>query len=261
MGKINNQVIEIRNWLNSDRNYNDGVFLYNKYGNNDSLKRIFPGREKFQAQKLAYELAKLAGFSFSDFLKDQVIQEEVTPVSPQKNTTENNEDTGLTGQTNRKMIEYPPLIRRVIHEMSRLYNDRSMLKTQQNAIPDENTPANVEKRKNLVDMIEALSGRIQLLFEAKKAYLERGIIPDENALFPPEESKQSIEELQTRLKNLRSYISKDKNILVYQRETRQEKPNPMPDSPKKERILKRIEKNEKEVQELEKRIKDATDNN
>ena len=126
MGKINNQVIEIRNWLNSDRNYNDGVFLYNKYGNNDSLKRIFPGREKFQAQKLAYELAKLAGFSFSDFLKDQVIQEEVTPVSPQKNTTENNEDTGLTGQTNRKMIEYPPLIRRVIHEMSRLYNDRSM---------------------------------------------------------------------------------------------------------------------------------------
>lgn len=35
----------------------------------------------------------------------------------------------------------------------------------------------------------------------------------------------------------------------------------MPDSPKKERILKRIEKNEKEVQELEKRIKDATDNN
>ena len=188
MGKINNQVIEIRNWLNSDRNYNDGVFLYNKYGNNDSLKRIFPGREKFQAQKLAYELAKLAGFSFSDFLKDQVIQEEVTPVSPQKNTTENNEDTGLTGQTNRKMIEYPPLIRRVIHEMSRLYNDRSMLKTQQNAIPDENTPENVEKRKNLVDMIEALSGRIQLLFEAKKAYLERGIIPDENALFPPEES-------------------------------------------------------------------------
>lgn len=145
--------------------------------------------------------------------------------------------------------------------MSRLYNDRSMLKTQQNAIPDENTPENVEKRKNLVDMIEALSGRIQLLFEAKKAYLERGIIPDENALFPLEESKQSIEELQTRLKNLRSYISKDKNILVYQRETRQEKPNPMPDSPKKERILKRIEKNEKEVQELEKRIKDATDNN
>ena len=82
------------------------------------------------------------------------------------------------------MIEYPPLIRRVIHEMSRLYNDRSMLKTQQNVIPDENTPENVEKRKNLVDMIEALSGRIQLLFEAKKAYLERGIIPDENALFP-----------------------------------------------------------------------------
>ena len=110
-------------------------------------------------------------------------------------------------------------------------------------------------------MIEALSGRIQLLFEAKKAYLERGIIPDENALFPLEESKQSIEELQTRLKNLRSYISKDKNILVYQRETRQEKPIPMRDSPKKERILKRIEKNEKEVQELEKRIKDATDNN
>lgn len=136
-----------------------------------------------------------------------------------------------------------------------------MLKVQQNNIPDENTPENIEKRKNLVDVIEALSGRIQLLFEAKKAYLEKGIIPDENALFPREEPEPSIEELQTRLKNLRSYISKDKNILVYQRETRQEKPNPMPDSPKKERILKRIEKNEKEVQELEKRIKDATDNN
>ena len=55
MGKINNLVIEIRNWLNSDRNYNDVVFLYNIYVYNDSLKRIFTGREKFQAQKLAYE--------------------------------------------------------------------------------------------------------------------------------------------------------------------------------------------------------------
>ncbi len=261
MGKINNQVIEIRNWLNSDRNYNDGVFLYNKYGNNDSLKRIFPGREKFQAKKLAYELAKLAGLSFSDFLKGHVDQEEVLPASPEENTPGIKEGVNPAGETNRKGIEYPPLVRRVIHEMSRLYNDRSMLKVQQNNIPDENTPENIEKRKALVDMIEALSGRIQLLFEAKKAYLEKGIIPDENALFPPEEPEPSIEELQTRLKNLRSYISKDKNILTYQRETRQEKPNPMPDSPKKERILKRIEKNEKEVQEIEERIKNATDNN
>lgn len=85
MGKINNQVIEIRNWLNSDRNYNDGVFLYNKYGNNDSLKRIFPGREKFQAKKLAYELAKLAGLSFSDFLKDHVAKKRYYP-PPQEKT-------------------------------------------------------------------------------------------------------------------------------------------------------------------------------
>lgn len=258
MGKINNKIIEIRNWLKSDRNYDDGVFLYNKYGNNDNLKRIFPGREKFQAKKLAYELAKLAGLSFTDFLKDQVNPEEESPVAPATKESELPAKNDITGETNRKMQEYPPLIRRIINESSRLYNDRSMLKKQQNNVPDENTPENIAKREELIGMIEYLSTRLDSLHEAKRAYLEDGISPDENTLFPPEDKEESVEELQKRIKNLRSYIAKDNNILNYQRETRQEKPNPLPDSPKREKILKRIEKNEREIKEIEEKINDAT---
>ena len=96
MGLIKNQQIEITNWLNSDRNYDDGVFLYQKYGKNPVLKRLFPGREKFQAEKLAYELGKLIGLGFNQTLESQEPDNKHVPDSGSDETTPNPTNTQLT---------------------------------------------------------------------------------------------------------------------------------------------------------------------
>ena len=96
MGLIKNQQIEITNWLNSDRNYDDGVFLYQKYGKNPVLKRLFPGREKFQAEKLAYELGKLIGLGFNQTLEIQEPDNKHYTDSGSEETTTNTTKTQTT---------------------------------------------------------------------------------------------------------------------------------------------------------------------
>lgn len=210
MGLIKNQQIEITNWLNSDRNYDDGVFLYQKYGKNPVLKRLFPGREKFQAEKLAYELGKLIGLGFNQTLESQEPDNKQVPDSGSDETTPNPTNTQLTdkaetfadkaesfaedaedfanaAEEHKNSAEefseeakqaanetkefadkakaaaetlgamtagdpvpagnYPPVINRIIAEFSRLYNERGMLKKQENDTPDENTPENYRKNR------------------------------------------------------------------------------------------------------------------
>ena len=116
MGLIKNQQIEITNWLNSDRNYDDGVFLYQKYGKNPVLKRLFPGREKFQAEKLAYELGKLIGLGFNQTLESQEPDNKQVPDSGSDETTPNPTNTQLTDKAetfadkvSQKMLKILPM--------------------------------------------------------------------------------------------------------------------------------------------------------
>ena len=244
MGLIKNQQIEITNWLNSDRNYDDGVFLYQKYGKNPVLKRLFPGREKFQAEKLAYELGKLIGLGFNQTLESQEPDNKQVP------------DSG-SDETN-----YPPVINRIIAEFSRLYNERGMLKKQENDTPDENTPENIETRRKIIEKIESISARMDILYAAKKAYLEKDIVPDEKELYPvpnqqaasdPTDSGQLI----IKRNNLRSSITRAKNQLEYQSQKKADKPNPMPDCPKRRELEVRIAEKEKELAEIEAKLNDA----
>lgn len=283
MGLIKNQQIEITNWLNSDRNYDDGVFLYQKYGKNPVLKRLFPGREKFQAEKLAYELGKLIGLGFNQTLESQEPDNKQVPDSGSDETTPNPTNTQLTdkaetfadkakaaAETLGAMTagdpvpagNYPPVINRIIAEFSRLYNERGMLKKQENDTPDENTPENIETRRKIIEKIESISARMDILYAAKKAYLEKDIVPDEKELYPvpnqqaasdPTDSGQLI----IKRNNLRSSITRAKNQLEYQSQKKADKPNPMPDCPKRRELEVRIAEKEKELAEIEAKLNDA----
>lgn len=246
---MNNAHIEISSWLNSERNYEDGVYLYDRYGRNQQLKRLFPGRKERYADKLAYELGKLIGIGFKT--------EDAAPVALQ-----NIETIGAVAEnTPVPAGSYPAIINRVIAEYSRLYNERSMLKNQQNAVPDENTQENIAKRKKLIDQIDSLSVRMEILYQAKKAYLESGVIPSEDKLFPAKAPLiQSLEELpkdklmQMR-NNLRSQITRIKNQLEYQSSKKAKELNPMPECPKRKELEQRITDREKELAEIEEKLR------
>ena len=157
---------------------------------------------------------------------------------------------------------YPPVINQIIAEFSRLYNERGMLKKQENDTPDENTPENIETRRKIIEKIESISARMDILYAAKKAYLEKDIVPDEKELYPvpnqqtasdPTDSGQLI----IKRNNLRSSITRAKNQLEYQSQKKADKPNPMPDCPKRRELEVRITEKEKELAEIEAKLNDA----
>lgn len=328
MGQMNNAQIEITNWLNSERNYADGVYLYEKYGKNPQLKRLFPGHQQRYEKKLAYELGKVIGIGFNEKPENCTpLDNGVTPsVTSPENNGENAQDNGKENaerveaasdqagenadraeneadraeeqaeraeeQANKaeeqaeraeefagkletatatigaiakgEAIEnaaYPPIINRIIAESSRLYNERGLLKKQQNAVPDENTPENVSRRKTLIGQIDDISVRLEVLYKAKAAYLEGGQIPDEKVLFPVaqagiEEETDPVKLLQKR-NNLRSQVTRARNMLDYQTQSKGKTPNPMPKCPKRTELEERIKEKEKEIAELEAKLKDA----
>ncbi len=290
-------------WLNSERNYTDGVALYIQYGKNPHLKQILPGREKFYSRKLVYELGKLIGISFKQFQEKEILDDTEESVNLQQakeaandaeshageaeehaDRAENAKDEALRAADEAKEAadkaktaaetlgavaagepvqagNYPHVINRIIAESSRLYNERSMLKKQQNTIPDENTPENIEKRRAIIQVIESLSDRLDVLYTAKKAYLENNIVPDAQQLFPPS-GRIPLPETDTgqliiKRNNLRSSITRAKNMLEYQSQKKGSKPNPMPDCPKRGELEKRIADKEKELAEIETTLKNA----
>lgn len=255
-------------WLNSERNYTDGVALYIQYGKNPHLKQILPGREKFYSRKLVYELGKLIGISFKQFQEKEILDDTEESVNLQQ--AKEAADKAKTAAETLGAVaagepvqagNYPHVINRIIAESSRLYNERSMLKKQQNTIPDENTPENIEKRRAIIKAIESISDRLDVLYTAKKAYLENNIVPDEQQLFPPS-GRIPLPETDTgqliiKRNNLRSSITRAKNMLEYQSQKKGSKPNPMPDCPKRGELEKRIADKEKELAEIETTLKNA----
>lgn len=295
----------ITKWLNSERNYTDGVALYIQYGKNPHLKQILPGREKFYSRKLVYELGKLIGITIKQFQEKEILDDIEEPVNLQQakeaandaeshageaeeyaDRAENAKDEALQAADEAKEAadkaktaaetlgavaagepvpagNYPHVINRIIAESSRLYNERSMLKKQQNTIPDENTPENIEKRKTIIKNIESISDRLDVLYTAKKAYLENNIVPSEQQLFPESGQKNISEsdvdtgQLIIKRNNLRSSITRAKNMLEYQSQKKGNKPNPMPDCPRRKELEKRITDKEKELAEIETKLKNV----
>lgn len=300
---MNNAQIEITNWLNSDRNYEDGVYLYNKYGGNEQLKRLFPGRRVRYANKLAYELGKLIGLGFGaadekvvklpvpeqtsveesgteDERLNDAVSEAGDNAEQAREYAEQSEEYAERAEVSALKAEqaaetlgalassgvvdnpaYPAVINRVIAEYSRLYNERGMLKRQQNAVPDENTAENVEKRRVLIEQIGVLSGRMEVLHRVKTAYLEGGVLPDERAVFPVAGETDleglSREKLTQLRNNLRSQITRANNMLNYQSQKKEKKMNPMPPCPKRKELENRIREKERELAVLDEKLSDV----
>lgn len=78
---------EIEQWIANGCNYNQGVNLYQKYGKNKTLMKIFPGKEKSMATKLMYELCKTSGINYQTTkLNIHSDTTAIQPVEPLKDT-------------------------------------------------------------------------------------------------------------------------------------------------------------------------------
>ena len=186
----------------------------------------------------------------------------------------------------------PVFIERIIKEHSRLVNLRSQLADERLAIPEANNEPNNKKRKILSESIHQHSQRIEALYTAKENYYTHNQKPDMEALFPsetpiaplaplaqvakvakvsgydqlvkprkplppapPELRTLAHSDITRQLHSLKSLQKKDDNRLLYQTESMQKAPNPMPSGPKRTSIEKRMSERALKIKELESKLK------
>jgi hypothetical protein len=250
----------VEKWIEKGCDYNEGCNLFAQFGRNKVLARLFPGRQNRYEGKLKYELCKAVGIS--DMLEQKMHVQEIE-------LQENNSDSNLSEDklpSNEIDGELPEEVKMLTAELSKLIADRSKLHANMSAM-ESNDETTVNDRKELSDEIERMSNLIHILYAVKEAYYNDKVIPNINELFAPaqepehtdEELPATITELKELKKSIQRSLSKDKNLVEFQSETKQKKANPMPENPKRKGIEKRIDKKIKKIESIDFKLIDLAD--
>lgn len=283
---MNDKELKVINWIRSGMDYNAGIELLISFNPKSCDPKSFFGKEKYQHDKVAYEICHSSGvadvLTWKPFIWRNGGTLRTTPTPPkyatpsrhQKNDKpkpfvvipSNNSAVGEvviipekdTIET-KPLSEYPPIIRRVIVEYASLFQERSKTHLVMTEMPESNAATVVAKRAELFDLVKSLTDRIILLHDAKKNYDENGSLPDENELFPdenavvvePDISLLDEESLKKMKKNLQKSRSKDQSLLDSQSKYKAGSKVPMPSGPKRMKIEARIKATVKKIEEVE----------
>jgi len=169
------------------------------------------------------------------------------------------DETSAPGQQQQSSTDFDPdedlpfVIKKITREHAHMVAVRSKIAQQRAEIPENNEPDNVASRKTLSQSIEQISDRIEILFSARKEYLQNKTMPDMAALFPGDKlvSINDIHQLRKHKTNLLKSNSKDKNLLTFQSPTKLKKPNPLPHGPDRDKIQQRLKAREEEIQYID----------
>lgn len=278
----NNQT-KVIDWIRSGMDYISGVDLLVELTRKQTFYNLFIGKDKSLPDKLAYEICKAAmladHITWKDFIREVqagYIETENQPadfpdvkIPEQIPSNDNNSkicapDSAETTETTetietKPLAEYPTVIRRIIQEYAALFQERSKLHSVMVEMPESNAESVCVKRAEIFDLIKAISARLEILYDSKKAFDEKGIVPEESEVFPPvgkgetEPDISSLDEatLKKQKKNLQSSNSKDQTMLDYQAKERTEVKTPMPNGPKRAKIEMRIRERNKNIEEIE----------
>jgi len=288
---MNDNQLKVIGWIRSGMDYNAGLNLLVELTHKQTFLNLFSGKDKTLADKLAYEICKAAmlanHITWKDFIRKVKEEEGIEIVAKAEELPTDFSDVKvqeiLSGYENKPKVcgpdsakitetietaetletkphtEYPPIIRRIIHEYAALFQERSKLHAVMTGMPESNAESVCAKRAELFGLIKSISARLEILYEAKKAFDEKGVVPAESEVFPPVEKEEtepdiaSLDEaaLKKQKKNLQSSNSKDQTILDYQSKERTEVKKPMPNGPKRLKIEMRINDRNKKIGEIE----------
>lgn len=176
---------------------------------------------------------------------------------------------------------YPIIIRHVVHAFYALHRKRAAMHEQAAAL-EGNTPEVVLERQNLLSGVEAISARLDELWKAKTLYEVDGTVPgadlfevlpegEESLITSVETLKEAtektpestdyiipdeadLEALKKLKKNTTSKLVKAKNMLDFQKESKQPELAPMPDGPKRAKQEKRVMQLTEFIEKIEYRI-------
>ena len=273
---IKKQVID---WFNSPQDYDKGLELLQSVSRRNKViaKLIKRGETRSSFEKLVWELNKIAGLKKIPVpkakVKNRIVRKLLPPLAPdvpEAVKTGKKEETTIPEKVRFSLIgkdddinSFPPMVQKLIRENSNLYMQRGKKHAALTRLPDDNSKETMDERIKLMDSINEMTARLEILFEAWDDFKKSKVEPDPDELWLVETSKAaikavmvSVDELKTLKKNIQSSVTKDRNLLLYGSKTRQEKEDPMPVGPKRTKIEKRIAKKEADIKQLDQQIAD-----
>jgi hypothetical protein len=176
---------EIKKWLKDPvRSQKDGAALFEKYGRNRILMKLFNSKENANTlEKLSYELTKLAG------IKETVktTMENIPSISKEKQSQINNNLARITGVQPAALVSNPepPKDADLERRRAKLFNDRARLS---NKLKEQQTDAD---RKKIIDEIKVLEKEYYAVIDSIKHVETTGNLPEETEK-PVKNSKYDI---------------------------------------------------------------------
>lgn len=129
-------------------------------------------------------------------------------------------------------------------------------------VPEDNTEENVAKRKEISDDIDRLTDKLERIYPLIKNYIDNGVVPSYEETNEADEENTTDDktadldaltkdELKRMLKSAKTKILRKTNMLLYQKETKAEQENPLPECPKRTKYETAIAELQKDVEQLE----------
>ena len=262
---------EVREWLKS-KNYENGISLLSKYSKNKTLIRFLSRNQTATKEdKLLYELMKLGGLKEGYAKKSGLIAVDKAGRVPvvKQHSIEVKSPASFTGTRSISKLpkpvpfnKLPLIVQEVIKQKGDLYRKREVLHTNFGSVPENNEPQNIAIRASIASKIDHISKRIDVLFKAESGFIDKGIIPAEDILIWSEEPEAESEviisdfkdlsdlQLRQKLTNLRTYTTKNDNLLLYQNKADNSEENPMPSGPKRDALEKKNSKMKSQIEEI-----------
>lgn len=269
-------------WLNGKRDFETGVNLLIASGYKPivaaKIKRW--GDRPHSREKLVYEIRQMIQVwgAPDDPKHEDVDFEEEETAGADETVTESETHALLAEADEEKQKEedenqHPLIIRKIIYEFSDCYKSRSVLHRQLGELPEDNAESTVQKRKVIVQSIAALSARMKVLHGLRKRYEESGALPTEEEWiegYHDTEGEQiagddsdkslvlpdNLDELKKLRKNEATKLTRARNMLLYQSETKP-KPlleNPLPDCPKRVKLERKVTSLEEWIKQIDYKI-------
>lgn len=261
-------------WLNSKtKDVNEGLTILEKAGYKPNVCKIF--RKNIGRQDIPKKLqAEMFGYlryhaTKTDAAHTDLTGDETDPSAPVTDKVMTNIEKELAVEI------YPAVIKQLLTEFRDLYVQRSIIHQGLKEVGESNDLKSTTERKRILAVTDAVSHRMDILWQAMEAYKATEALPAEEVFATPfdpdkvviqedekkeDEKKEKaklelapdVEGLKKQSDNWRTKILKAQNRLDYQSEKKEDKPNPMPEGPKRITVIKRIDqlKAEKEIIDL-----------
>ena len=155
---------------------------------------------------------------------------------------------------------FPEPVAKVISSYRDAFIKRDKLMRKLAELPENNDEETVEKRRVISDEMKTLSDTMERLYPQYKAYITSGSMPVEDNASKAEgdsagtDSSADKSELQKKRKSVATKILRAKNMLLYQKETKQEQENPLTDQKKVAKYQAKIERLTQELNDIDMQI-------